>query len=200
MIQKLLLSNLIFVCLLVLGCAKGKYEPIIILPKKIVQIEGKHAVFFPENSIKVIKAINSEDCESWNLNVNYKKIFSDGYKKLLNSMFSDVVFFNESFSENTLYKNKFKSIVYMNENIALVEFNTQRNTGVLSLKLSSVIDVSSGPKKVKNNIKSEQTWEKNIYLNCKSNNGEVRISEIAFRVLLNQAHDNIYQSIKNVIR
>ena len=104
MIQKLLLSNLIFVCLLVLGCAKGKYEPIIILPKKIVQIEGKHAVFFPENSIKVIKAINSEDCESWNLNVNYKKIFSDGYKKLLNSMFSDVVFLTKVFRKTHFIK------------------------------------------------------------------------------------------------
>ena len=60
--------------------------------------------------------------------------------------------------------------------------------------------VKSNDKKVKNFVKSEQKWQKNIYLNCHLHDGGTRASEEALKVLLQQSHENIYESVYNVTR
>ena len=54
--------------------------------------------------------------------------------------------------------------------------------------------------KVKNFVKSEQNWQKNIYLNCHLHDGGTKASEEALKVLLQQSHENIYESVYNVTR
>ena len=53
---------------------------------------------------------------------------------------------------------------------------------------------------VKNTIKSEQSWEKNVYFNCNLVDGVSKVSSKAFENLLNQAHEKIYSSVKNIVR
>ena len=62
--------------------------------------------------------------------------------------------------------NKFTSFINFKENIFLLEFNTVRNTGKLKVSLISNFIVEGNNKIVKNIIKSEQSWEKNVYFNC----------------------------------
>ncbi len=170
------------------------------IPKNIVKIENKHAIFLSPKSFKIKKEIKSEDCESWQLNYNFKKLFNDSYKKLLNKMFDEIVFTDTKLSKKELEKQNFTTFINFKENFFLLEFYTVRNTGKLKISLSSNFVVEGNGKIVKNVIKSEQSWNKNVYFNCNSAEGASKISKIAFESLMNQAHDKIYSSVKNIVR
>ena len=86
------------------------------------------------------------------------------------------------------------------ENIFFLDFQTVRNTGKLRVSLTSNFIVKGNNKIVKNMIKSEQLWEKNVYLNCNVVKGASKITSIAFENLMNQAHEKIYSSVKNIVR
>ena len=66
--------------------------------------------------------------------------------------------------------------------------------------MTSDFVVEGKNRKVKNIIKSEQSWEKNIYFNCRVTEGVSKISNLAFEGLINQAHEKIYSSVKNIVR
>ena len=52
----------------------------------------------------------------------------------------------------------------------------------------------------KSSESGEQNWEKNIYLNCDLQKGSKKVIEKAFKNLIEQAHQNIYKSIKKITR
>ena len=164
------------------------------IPKNIVKIENKHAIFLSPKSFKIKKEIKSEDCESWQLNYNFKKLFNDSYKKLLNKMFDEIVFTDTKLSKKELEKQNFTTFINFKENFFLLEFYTVRNTGKLKISLSSNFVVEGNGKIVKNVIKSEQSWNKNVYFNCNLVDGVSKVSSKAFENLMNQAHEKIYSS------
>ena len=188
--------------MLLTSCLNSNTTPNIFvnIPKNIVKIENKHAVFLLPKSFKIKKEIKSEDCESWQLNYNFKKLFNDSYMNLLNKMFDDIVFTDIKLSKKELEKQNFTTFINFKENFLSLEFYTVRNTGKLKISISSNFVVEGNGKIVKNIIKSEQSWEKNVYFNCKSAEGASKISKIAFENLMNQAHEKIYSSVKNIIR
>ena len=94
-----LLRYLLFFVFLISCSNSNKNINILVkLPNNIVKIENKHAVFLSPERFKIKKIVKSEDCESWQLNYNFKKLFNDSYVKLLNSMFDDIVFVNKQLS------------------------------------------------------------------------------------------------------
>ena len=170
------------------------------LPKNIVKIENKHAIYLSPESFKIKKEIKSEDCESWQLNYNFQKLFINSYTKLINSMFDNVVFIDKELSNKEERNKKFASFINFKENIFFLDFETVRNTGKLRVSLTSNFIVEGNNKIVKNIIKSEQSWEKNVYFNCNVVKGASKISGIAFESLMNQAHEKIYSSVRNIVR
>ena len=170
------------------------------IPKNIVKIENKHAVSLLPKSFKIKKEIKSEDCESWQLNYNFRKLFIDSYIKLLNKMFGEIVFTERKLSKEELEDQNFTTFINFKENSFSLEFYTIRNTGRLKISLTSNFVVEGNGKIVKNTIKSEQSWEKNVYFNCNAAEGASKISQIAFENLMNQAHEKIYSSVKNILR
>ncbi len=115
-------------------------------------------------------------------------------------MFDDIVFVDRKLSSKELENKKFNSFINFKENVFHLEFNTIRNTGKLKVSLSSNFIVEGNNKIIKNMISSEQSWEKNIYFNCNVVKGASKISNIAFESLMNQAHQKIYSSVKNIVR
>ena len=198
--MKLFLHLAFFI--LLTSCSSNNNNPNIFvkIPKNIVKIDNKHAIFLKPESFKIKKTIKSEDCESWQLDYNYKKIFNDSYVKLLYKMFDKIVFTETKLSKKELEKQNFTTFINFKENIFSIEFYTVRNSGVLKVSLTSSFVVEANGKIVKNEIKSEQSWVKNVYFNCKAAEGASKISGIAFENLMNQAHEKIYSSVKNIIR
>ena len=198
--MNLLISLAVFIFLTSCSSTNGKLNIFVKLPKNIVKIENKHAIFLSPENFKIKKEINSEDCESWQLNYNFKKLFINSYTKLLNSMFENIVFIDSELSNKEEGNKKFASFINFKENIFFLDFQTVRNTGKLRVSLTSNFIVKGNNKIVKNMIKSEQLWEKNVYLNCNVVKGASKITSIAFENLMNQAHEKIYSSIKKIVR
>ena len=169
-------------------------------PKKIVKIDGKFASFIPSNSFEVIKNVYSDDCDSWDLNIKFNDLFDKSYKKLLNSMFDDITFTDKALSSKVLEADNFIALIYFEKSKAKINFKTERNTGKLQIILSADIKIQDSRMTIENTIKSEQSWEKNIYLNCDALEGALKIGEKAFETFLSQTHENIYKSIRKIIR
>ena len=102
--------------------------------------------------------------------------------------------------KNEVENNKYTSLINFEKNVLFLEFYTIRNTAKLKISLTSNFVVEGNNKKIKNTIKSEQSWEKNIYFNCSAVKGISKIGATAFENLMNQAHEKIYSSVKNIIR
>ena len=198
--MNLLIYLAVFVFLTSCSSTKDKLNIFVNLPKNIVKIENKHAIYLSPESFKIKKEIKSEDCESWQLNYNFQKLFINSYTKLINTMFDNVVFIDKELSNKEERNKKFASFINFKENIFFLEFETVRNTGKLRVTLTSNFIVEGNNKIVKNIIKSEQSWEKNVYFNCNVVKGASKISGIAFESLMNQAHEKIYSSVKNIVR
>ena len=198
--MNLLIYLAVFVFLTSCSSTNDKLNIFVNLPKNMVKIENKHAIYLSPESFKIKKEIKSEDCESWQLNYNFQKLFINSYTKLINTMFDNVVFIDKEFSNREERNNKFASFINFKENIFFLKFETVRNTGKLRITLTSNFVVEGNNKIVKNIIKSEQSWEKNVYFNCNVVKGASKISGIAFESLMNQAHEKIYSSVKNILR
>ena len=198
--MNLLIYLAVFVFLTSCSSTNDKLNIFVNLPKNMVKIENKHAIYLSPESFKIKKEIKSEDCESWQLNYNFQKLFINSYTKLINSMFDNVVFIDKELSNKEERNKKFASFINFKENIFFLDFETVRNTGKLRVTLTSNFIVEGNNKIVKNIIKSEQSWEKNVYFNCNVLKGASKISGIAFESLMNQAHEKIYSSVKNVVR
>ncbi len=197
--MNLLIIFVVFTFLTSCSSTNDKLNISVNLPKNIVKIENKHAIFLSPKSFMIKKEIKSEDCESWRLNYNFQKLYNNSLKNLLNSMFNDIIFIDEELSSKEDNTN-FTSFINFKENIFFLEFYTVRNTGKLKVSLISNFIVEGSNKIVKNTIKSEQSWEKNVYFNCDLVDGVSKVSSKAFENLMNQAHEKIYSSVKNIIR
>ena len=198
--MNLLRYLLFFVFLISCSNSNKNIDILVKFPNNIVKIENKHAVFLSPERFKIKKIIKSEDCESWQLNYNFKKLFNESYVKLLNSMFDDIIFVNKQLSKKEIEDQKFNSFINFKQNFFFLEFYTLKNTGKLKISLTSEFVVEGNNKKVKNIIKSEQSWEKNVYFSCSATEGVSKITNLAFEELMNQAHEKIYSSVRNILR
>ena len=115
--MNLLISLAVFIFFTSCSNTKDKLNIFVNLPKNIVKIENKHAIFLSPESFKIKKKINSEDCESWQLNYNFKKLFINSYTKLLNSMFENIVFIDSELSSKKEGNKKFATFINFKENI-----------------------------------------------------------------------------------
>tara|TARA_B000000532_G_scaffold181746_1_gene148052 strand:+ start:457 stop:1053 length:597 start_codon:yes stop_codon:yes gene_type:complete len=198
--MNLLIIFVVFIFLTSCSSTNDKLNIFVNLPKNIVKIENKHAIFLSPKSFIIKKEIKSEDCESWKLNYNFQKLYNNSLKNLLDSMFDDIIFIDKDLSSEKVENTNFTSFINFKENIFLLEFYTVRNTGKLKVSLISNFVVEGSNKIVKNTIKSEQSWEKNVYFNCNLVDGVSKVSSKAFENLMNQAHEKIYSSVKNIVR
>lgn len=115
-------------------------------------------------------------------------------------MFEDVTFTDNVLSSDVLEAKNFISFIHFEKSKAKINFKTERNTGKLQISLYADIKIQDSRMTIENTIKSEQSWEKNIYLNCEVADGALKISEKAFETFISQIHENIYKSIRKITR
>ena len=185
-----------------ISCSKNfENSPVILtFPKNIAKIEGNHALLIRDNIFNLKKNISSDDCESWALDLNLEDLFLDTYIDLSKKMFENIKVIKGEFSESLLKKNTYNSLLILERNTAYLDFKTEGNNGLFKIILDSNFRVKGNKKEVKTNLNSNQTWKKNIYLNCRLSEGSRRATEQAFKHLIDQAYSNIYDSVFTVTR
>ena len=195
-------SSTVLIFLIIISCSKNfkNNNPILYFPKNIVKIEGSHAIFINQKKIKLNKNILSDDCESWAVDLKLEELLVNSYVELSKKMFQNLKIFEDEFTNSFLNNKKYNSVLILDENTAFIDFKTQGNKGIFKVSLESNFRVKGNKKEINNNINSQQTWEKNIYMNCNLPEGAKKATEEALKNLINQAHGNIYQSVLTVTK
>ena len=185
-----------------MNCAGNfkKHEIKLIYPNKIAKIDGKYALLISKNEFPLKKKFNSDDCESWAVDLPIDNLFRNSMTNLLKSMFSDLNIIDKDITNDPVELNKYTSIITVEKSEAIATFFTERNTGKFNIKLNSQIIVESGNIEIKNSINSEQSWSKNIYLGCELSEGSKIATENAFQNFLDQVHSSVYQSVYKITR
>ncbi len=188
--------------LFIITCSKNfKNSPVYLtFPKNIAKIEGNHALVIGKDIFNLKKNILSDDCESWALDLDLENLFINSYVNLSKKMFKEIKIIKGEFNESSFENNLYKTTLILEKNSAFLDFKTEGNKGVFTIILDSSFKIKGNKKEVKNNLNSNQTWEKNIYLNCKLSEGSRKATELAFKQLINQIHSNIYKSVLTVTR
>ena len=184
------------------SCSKNfNNSPVILtFPKNIAKIEWNHALLIRDNIFNLKKNISSDDCESWALELDLEDLFLDTYIELSKKLFKNIKVLKGEFDESLLKKNSYNTVLILERNTAYLDFKTEGNNGLFKIILSSNFRVKGNKKEVKTNLNSNQTWKKNIYLNCRLSEGSRRATEQAFKHLIDQAYSNIYDSVFTVTR
>ena len=193
----------ILIALLFISSCSNKFENTIIkisYPEQITKIEGKHALVLPREKFKLTKKFSSDDCESWSVEIPTDRLLRESVTKLIESMIENLTIINSDSGGSNINVNDFKSIILFKEGSAYATFLTQRNTAKFKIELNSEILVKGVNKEIKNNVRSDQTWEKNIFLGCELKDGSKVALENALENLLTQIHSSVYQSIYKITR
>ena len=167
-------KKILFVSILFfnISCSKNFQSPPVILtfPKNIAKIEGNHALLIKDNIFKLKKNISSDDCESWAMDLNLEDLFLNTYIDLSKKMFQNIKVVRGELNESLL-KNSYNTVLILERNSAYLDFKTEGNKGLFKIILDSNLRVKGNKKEVKINLNSNQTWEKNIFLNCRLSKG-----------------------------
>ena len=195
--KKILFVSILF---FIISCSKNFQSPPVILtfPKNIPKIEGNHALLIKDNNFKLKKNISSDDCESWAMDLNLEDLFLNTYIDLSKKMFQNIKVVRGELNESLL-KNSYNTVLIL-RNSAYLDFKTEGNKGLFKIILDSNLRVKGNKKEVKINLNSNQTWEKNIFLNCRLSKGSRKAANEAFKNLIDQAYTNIYNTVFTVTR
>ena len=192
----------IFLFSIILSCAKNfdKSNIMQVSPPPTAKIEGKHAVFISKEKFKQINRINSENCESWALKLNFEQPIKKSIENLVNKMFKDFEIVDQKLEKEKIEGDGFVSQISFYDFKGNSKFETVRNTGMYQISLDIKIEISNSTKSVTNDITSSMNWEKNIFLNCNLQSGAVKSGQKALENLIERIYETTYESIFQIKR
>ncbi len=192
----------IFLFSIILSCAKNfdKSNIMQVSPPPTAKIEGKHAVFISKEKFKQINRINSENCESWALKLNFEQPIKKSIENLVNKMFKDFEIVDQKLEKEKIEGDGFVSQISFYDFKGNSKFETVSNTGMYQISLDIKIEISNSTKSVTNDITSSMNWEKNIFLNCNLQNGAVKSGQKALENLIERIYETTYESIFQIKR
>ena len=133
------------------------------------------------------------------MDLNLEDLFLNTYIDLSKKMFQNIKVVRGELNESLL-KNSYNTVLILERNSAYLDFKTEGNKGLFKIILDSNLRVKGNKKEVKINLNSNQTWEKNIFLNCRLSKGSRKAANEAFKNLIDQAYTNIYNTVFTVTR
>ncbi len=198
------MKNFFFICLLflIVSCAKNfdKSNILEVSPPPTAKIEGKHAIFISNENFNQINRIESENCESWALKLNFEEPIKKSIEALVYKMFKDFEIVDQKLEKEKIEESGFVSQISFSDFIGNSKFKTVRNTGMYQISLDTKIEVSNSSKSITNDISSSMNWEKNIFLNCNLQNGAVKSGQKALENLIERIYETTYESIFQIKR
>ena len=185
-----------------LGCAKNfdKSKILEVSPPATAKIEGKHAIFISQKNFDHINQIKSEDCESWALKLNFDEPIKKSIENLVNKMFKNFEIVDRKLEKEKIEENGFVSQVSFFDFKGESQFETLRNTGIYQISIDAKIEVSNSSKSITNDISSNMSWEKNIFINCNLQKGAVKSGQKALKNLIERVYETTYESIFQIKR
>lgn len=199
---KLLLNIItLFLTIAISSCASSyKKNADLVSLKNIVKLDGKYSVYISENKLINKLSLNSEDCESWQVDIEIDKAYKQSLKNILFSMFEDVQFTNKELNKEELKNSDAVAQIVIKNHSAESIFVVERNTAKFDFILKTDVNVKSHFMTINNSVSTNKSWDNNIYLNCSANKGAYKSIQGALESIMSQVHNNIFSSVKSIKR
>lgn len=166
----------------------------------VAKISGKHAVFISKNKFFLNKKFESEDCESWAVNLELDKPLRSSIKSLIEEMFQNYIILDEKLEKSEIEKKGYVSQILFSDFQGVSNFKTNRNTGNYSITLTTKIKIENSSKSFSNEISSNMIWDKNIFLNCNLKVGAINSGQKALDNLVKKIYETTYESLYQIMK
>ena len=142
--------------------------------------------------------IESQDCESWQIQIELDKAYKESIKNIINRMFDNVEFTNKELSEDELASSDIVAQIIFKNHKANAIFKVNENTANYNITIKTDLNVKSHLRSINNSVSSNKSWDKNLYLNCTANEGAYKSIQGSIENLMSEIHEKIYVSINSI--
>ena len=166
--------------------------------ENVARFSGKFSVYISDKELVNNSIIESEDCESWQIQIELDKAYRESIKNIINRMFDNVEFTNRELNEDELASSDIIAQIIFKNHKANAIFNVKENTANYNVTIKTDLNVKSHIRSINNSVSSNKSWDKNLYLNCTANEGAYKSIQGSIENLMSEIHEKIYISLNSI--
>ena len=178
------------------GNAKRSASPFFL--ENVAKFSGKFSVYISDKELVNNSIIESEDCESWQIQIELDKAYRESIKNIIHRMFDNVEFTNRELDEDDLASSEIIAQIIFKNHKANAIFNVKENTANYNVTIKTDLNVKSHIRSINNSVSSNKSWDRNLYLNCTANEGAYKSIQGSIENLMSEIHEKIYISLSSI--
>ena len=197
-LQKILIFGIIL--LILTSCSDYKKVASPYFLENVTKFEGNFSVFISENKLINKTVIDSEACESWQVEIETDTAYRKSLINMIERMFQNVEFTNRELTNQELADAQITAQIVLKNHKAKSNFKVVRNVANYNVTLQTDLNVNNVGNFINNSVTSNKTWDKSLYLNCTANEGAYKSFQGALQGLMLEVHEKIFSSINTLTR
>jgi hypothetical protein len=178
------------------GSAKRSASPFFL--ENIAKIEGKFSVYISDKKLINNSKIESQDCESWQIEIELDKAYRESLNNIIHRMFNNVEFTDRELNEDELASSEINAQIVFKNHQANAIFKVKDNTANYNITIKTDLNVKSHMGSINNSVSSNKSWDRNLYLNCTANEGAYKSIQGSIENLMTEIHEKIYISLNSI--
>ena len=178
------------------GSAKRAASPFFL--ENVAKFSGKFSVYISDKELVNNSIIESEDCESWQIQIELDKAYRESIKNIINRMFYDVEYTKKELNEDELASSEIIAQIIFKNHKANATFKVNENTANYNITIKTDLNVKSHLRSINNSVSSNKSWDRNLYLNCTANEGAYKSIQGSIENLMSEIHEKIYISLSSI--
>ena len=178
------------------GSAKRSASPFFL--ENIAKFDGKFSVYISDKKLINNSKIESQDCESWQIEIELDKAYRESLNNIIHRMFNNVEFTDKELNEDELAASEIIAQIVFKNHQANAIFKVKDNTANYNITIKTDLNVKSHMRSINNSLSSNKSWDKNLYLNCTANEGAYKSIQGSIENLMKEIHEKIYISLSSI--
>ena len=178
------------------GSAKRSASPFFL--ENIAKFDGKFSVYISDKKLINNSKIESQDCESWQIEIELDKAYRESLNNIIHRMFNNVEFTDKELNEDELAASEIIAQIVFKNHQANAIFKVKDNTANYNITIKTDLNVKSHMRSINNSVSSNKSWDKSLYLNCTANEGAYKSIQGSIENLMKEIHEKIYISLSSI--
>ena len=178
------------------GSAKRSASPFFL--ENIAKFDGKFSVYISDKKLINNSKIESQDCESWQIEIELDKAYRESLNNIIHRMFNNIEFTDKELNEDELAASEIIAQIVFKNHQANAIFKVKDNTANYNITIKTDLNVKSHMRSINNSVSSNKSWDKSLYLNCTANEGAYKSIQGSIENLMKEIHEKIYISLSSI--
>jgi len=178
------------------GSAKRTASPFFL--ENVAKFDGNFSVYISDEKLENNSVIESQDCESWQIQIELDNAYRESLKNIIHRMFKNVEFTDRELNEDELASSEIVAQIIFKNHKANATFKVNENTANYNVTIKTDLNVKSHIRSINNSVSSNKSWDKNLYLNCTANEGAYKSIQGSMENLMTEIHEKIYISLNSI--